>query len=111
FESEASTDRILTYARMALPVVLLVLAFILFRMLLGAISRRSYYGVTMAEDEDALLPPGEAQPQIAAAAGAIRAIPGPDEIKRSELEVQGSRLAGSHPATVAEVVQSWLREE
>jgi flagellar biosynthesis/type III secretory pathway M-ring protein FliF/YscJ len=38
-------------------------------------------------------------------------LPVPDMATRSELEIQVQRLATSHPETVAEVVQSWLRED
>jgi flagellar M-ring protein FliF len=110
FEAEASSEQLLTYARMALPAVLLVVAFILFRLLMRSVSRRSYYGVTV--DDGLALPAGVGTDQLSpAAVGALRGIPAPDEIKRSDLEVQVSKLATNHPETVAEVVQSWLRED
>ena len=45
-----------------------------------------------------------------AAAVTLEEAPTPEEMK-SDLERQVTKLAESHPDTVAEVVQSWLRED
>ena len=51
----------------------------------------------------AMLPPGMPVPMM-------EDPPSPEEMK-SDLERQVTKLAESHPDTVAEVVQSWLRED
>ena len=111
FEATASTNSIIGYVRLALPVVVLLIAFLFFRMLMGSISRRSYRitdydpnAVTAGYGGDATMAlPG---------AAALRALPEPDpEEMKSDLERQVSNLAENHPDTVAEVVQAWLRED
>jgi flagellar M-ring protein FliF len=108
FAEEAATDKILTYARMALPFVMLLVAFIFFRLLVRSVTSRAVRTFDMGG------------PMLAGAGGvgampaeaALRALPPPsDEIKRSDLEVSVHKMASTHPETVAEVVQSWLREE
>lgn len=116
FEATASNESIIGYVRLALPVVVLLIAFLFFRMLMGSISRRSYR-VTDYDDSGMALPPGFGGGDMTLAmqsAAAMRALPeadpNPEEMK-SDLERQVSKLAENHPDTVAEVVQSWLRED
>ena len=107
FDSQGSTDAMVSYVRLGLPVVALLIAFFFFRMLMGSISRRSYRVTDY--DPDAL-PGGEAV--LALQNAALRALPEPSpEEMKSDLERQVSKLAENHPDTVAEVVQSWLRED
>jgi len=119
FAAEAGSDTILTYVRMALPVVVLLIAFIFFRMLMGSISRRGgAYQVELApEFAGALaagggyaLPSGAIGQLPAGSAQHLMEAPDPEEMK-SDLEKQVTKLARNHPETVAEVVQSWLRED
>ena len=111
FEAVASSDTIVGYVRLALPVVVLLIAFFFFRMLMASISRRSY----RVMDYDASgLPAGFGGESAMTLPGvtALRALPEPDpEEMKSDLERQVSKLAENHPDTVAEVVQSWLRED
>lgn len=121
FAAAEGTQTILTYARIALPVLVLFIAFFFFRMLMRSISRRSYQVSDMPADYPMALP-GGMTPALAAGgvAGALPAgipammpeesTPSPEEMK-SDLERQVTKLAESHPDTVAEVVQSWLRED
>lgn len=120
FAAAEGTQTILTYARIALPVVVLLVAFFFFRMLMKSLSRRGVQTVEMPAEYAlpsgggmtpalasggiaAMLPPGMPVP-------AMEEPPTPDEMK-SDLERQVTKLAESHPDTVAEVVQSWLRED
>lgn len=122
FEAAEGTQTILTYARIALPVIVLLVAFFFFRMLMKSLSRRSHQpelgmeyaalaagdgapGMTpaLAGGMAAMLPPGMPVPMM-------EDPPSPEEMK-SDLERQVTKLAESHPDTVAEVVQSWLRED
>ena len=110
FEAVASTETIMTYARIALPIIVLLVAFFFFRMLMRSISRRSYQ-VAELPLEYAALPGGmPAALPAGAAAVTLEEAPTPEEMK-SDLERQVTKLAESHPDTVAEVVQSWLRED
>jgi flagellar M-ring protein FliF len=120
FAAEASRDMIFSYVRIALPVLALVAVFVFTRMLMRSLGRRGAgnpayagalpegYGAGMALPMGAA---GMALPDVAA--NAIRALPPPplEEVKRSDLEVSVQRMAQTHPETVAEVVQSWLRED
>jgi flagellar biosynthesis/type III secretory pathway M-ring protein FliF/YscJ len=113
FAAAEGSQTILTYARIALPVIVLLVAFFFFRMLMKSVSRRGYamsdmpdYGMALPAGMGAMggmLPAG-------AAVAMLEEPPTPDEMK-SDLERQVNKLAESHPDTVAEVVQSWLRED
>ena len=121
FAAAEGTETILTYARIALPVLVLLIAFFFFRMLMKSISRREYQ-VNELPMEYATALAGGTVPALAggtAVAGMLPAgtplalaeePPDPEEMK-SDLERQVTKLAESHPDTVAEVVQSWLRED
>ena len=119
FAAADGTQTIVTYARIALPVLVLLIAFFFFRMLMKSLSRRGYAN-ELAMDY-AALPAGGMTPALASGgtaamlpagtpAPAIEEPPSPQEMK-SDLERQVTKLAETHPDTVAEVVQSWLRED
>lgn len=110
FAADASSEALFGYIRMALPVLMLIVGFIFFRMLLKSVSKRS----VRAFDT------GAGRPALAAAGGvaalgdpvtAIRALPQPDEVRRSDLEVSIERMARTNPESISEVVQAWLRED
>jgi len=117
FAAAEGTQTILTYARLALPVLVLLIAFFFFRMLMKSISRRGGYQVGDVDDYNAMLAAGM-QPALAGGASGMLPVAishiledtDPEEMK-SDLERQVTKLAESHPDTVAEVVQSWLRED
>ncbi|MEX2446431.1 MAG: flagellar basal-body MS-ring/collar protein FliF [Dehalococcoidia bacterium] len=112
FASEASRQELLTYVRMALPFVLLLLAFVFFRLLIRSVSKRAVRAYEVAPD-GLTLARGSAGGSLGFPEQGLHALPAPvsDEIKRSDLEVSVLGMAHSNPETVAEVVQSWLREE
>lgn len=114
FAEESSLDTYLGYGRLALPVVALIVGFVFFRMLLGALSKTVPAGATAATL--AVATAGGRGLPMAASGGEIAARPGvpalaaPDET-RSEVEKHVQTLAQGRPEAVAEVVQAWLREE
>lgn len=111
FAADGSLDQIITYARMALPVLLIIFGFIFFRLLMRSVTKRAYRISEPELGEDGL-PAPTAAVALAQVASAARMLPVPDEMStRSDLEIQVQRMATSHPETVAEVVQSWLRED
>jgi flagellar M-ring protein FliF len=121
FDSEASASQILTYARIGLPIALLVVAFIFFRLLLRSVSRRMVVReigpaeLAQAGAYGALAAPGAAgigniQAQLARTGAPAGSLPSIDD-QRSEMEQQVSKIAKDHPDTVAGVVQSWMRED
>lgn len=120
FAAQASQDMIFSYVRIGLPVLALVAVFVFTRMLMRSLGRRGGPQAAYAAMQDGYAS-GMALPAGAAggmalpdmAANAIRALPPPplEEVKRSDLEISVSRMAQTHPETVAEVVQSWLRED
>jgi flagellar biosynthesis/type III secretory pathway M-ring protein FliF/YscJ len=73
-----------------------------------SVTKRSY---RVAEGDGAPLAPPAALALAQVAATRALRTPDIDLGTRSELEIQVQRLATSHPETVAEVVQSWLRED
>lgn len=111
FEAAQGSETIITYVRLGLPVLVLLIAFFFFRMLMRSISRRGGYQVSDFGEYPALA--GGMTPALAGGRAAVQMIeeaPSPEEMK-SDLERQVTKLAESHPDTVAEVVQSWLRED
>lgn len=114
FASESATDKYISYGRLALPVVALVIGFVFFKMLLGAV--RPYApqvatvrslntganALALASDEPAGLPAGRRP--------AALPLPPPEDPK-SDVERHVQALAQTRPEAVAEVVQAWLREE
>jgi flagellar M-ring protein FliF len=113
FKSDASQQRLMGYARLLLPVIVLALGFVFFRTLMKSVGRRAAGGFSAYDASGVMLPAGAASLQVAHAAAAIRALPSPAdaEIRKSDLELSVERLASSNPDSVIEVVQSWLRED
>ncbi|TAJ19700.1 MAG: flagellar M-ring protein FliF [Dehalococcoidia bacterium] len=113
FKSDASQQRLMGYARLLLPVIVLALGFVFFRTLMKSVGRRA--GGFSAYDSNGVMLPvgvGGSSMQLAQAQAAIRALPSPDAvIQKSDLEISVERLASSNPDSVVEVVQSWLRED
>src|SRR5690606_34670450 len=106
FEAGESGERLLSWVRLGLPVAVIIIGFIFFRLLMRSVDRRGYYEVVDGGPEGdeemlhAIAAAGGPRALAAAGTGAgMRSLPGPDEIQRSELEVQVSRLATSHPET------------
>ncbi|MEZ4502241.1 MAG: flagellar basal-body MS-ring/collar protein FliF [Dehalococcoidia bacterium] len=110
FASDASQNQLLSYARMALPVVALIVGFIFFRLLVRSVSRRGTY--TSADMSGGAMALGGGP--VAQALGAVAAkpsLPSPEPERRSEVESQVQAMAKNNPDSVAEVVQAWLRED
>ena len=112
FASEASQQQLLGYARMGLPVIVLLIAFFFFfRLLMRSVSKRVSYQATEATAGSALA----AGAPIALPAGrrAAAALPQPTEQQdtRSEVEQRVTSMAQNQPDAVAQVVQAWLRDE
>ncbi|MEX1023048.1 MAG: flagellar basal-body MS-ring/collar protein FliF [Dehalococcoidia bacterium] len=110
FVEEASTEQLFAYARMGLPVLMLLVGFIFFRLLVRSVNKRA----VRAYDAG-----GPGSPALAMAGGGgevaggvhHRALPSPDEVRRSDLEVSIERMARNNPESISEVVQAWLRED
>ena len=111
FASEASMAQILSYVRMGLPVLALVIGYIFFRMLMRSVGGRSY---RVIEQPQAALAGGGAAAAIEAAAAqrqrSLAPIPEAED-PRSDVEERVTTLATQQPGAVAEVVQSWLKED
>jgi flagellar biosynthesis/type III secretory pathway M-ring protein FliF/YscJ len=104
------------YGRFALPVVALLVGFVFFKMLLGAVRPAAPQVATVAPRSAA----AQAQAALAIAGGGElptiaaprrAALPPPPEDTTSEVEKHVQSLAKTRPEAVAEVVQAWLREE
>ncbi len=111
FAAEASTAQLFGYVRLALPIVVLAVAFFFFRMLVRSVSTRGAVAYSQ-------LAPVAGAAGGGAVAGAIEApgqtgstLPPPPPDMTSEVEQQVTRLAETSPDTVASVVQSWVRED
>jgi flagellar biosynthesis/type III secretory pathway M-ring protein FliF/YscJ len=50
-------------------------------------------------------------PELGEAMTAIRALPQPEDVRRSDLEVSITKMARNNPESISEVVQAWLRED
>lgn len=115
FKSDALNERLMGYARLALPLVVLVLGFIFFRTLMKSIGRRTGpQGLNVYDGSG--LPMLPAGPEgfamgLGQSQAVMRALPPPPEIRKSDLELSVERLATTNPGSVVEVVQSWLRED
>jgi flagellar M-ring protein FliF len=119
FASESSLDQYLGYARLVVPVLALVIGFVLFRMMLGAlagtvpagaVATAVVGGAPLASGLPPRAPlPGVGLPEIAPRQQSA-ALPPPEET-RSEVERHVQSMAQGRPEAVAEVVQAWLREE
>ena len=113
FAAEASTAQMLGYVRIALPVLVLAIAFFFFRMLMRSVSARGAYRLVEAPQGMLAAPDGSmpvALPQ-ARSGGASLPPPRAAEDMQSQVEQQVTKLAENSPDAVANVVQSWLREE
>ncbi len=103
FKSEAATNQLLSYVRLGLPVLMLLVGFIFFRLLMRSVSRRAYrvyapgeYPQGMAQLPAGAGPADQAAFALAQAANA-RGLPEPDvDIKKSDSRDPG-RTAGHRP--------------
>jgi flagellar M-ring protein FliF len=111
FAAEASRDQLFGYVRMALPVIALIVGFVLVKLLLKSAGSRGAYRAL--ELQPALPGGGAASAALAAGGPALRALPAPPPIEeaRSEIEERVTDLVSRQPDMVAEVMQSWLRED
>jgi flagellar M-ring protein FliF len=113
FAEEASTAQILGYVRIALPVLVLAVAFFFFRMLMRSVNAHSAYRLVEAPQGMLAAPDGSmpvALPQARSGGAPLPPAPAPEDMQ-SQVEQQVTKLAETSPDTVANVVQSWLREE
>jgi len=114
FASESTVDTYLGYGRLALPLVALVVGFVLFRMMLGALAATVPASASVATVGSLAGANGRALTGAVPAELPARplqpALPAPEE-NRSEVERHVQTLAQGRPEAVAEVVQAWLREE
>ena len=111
FAAEAFTAQILGYVRIALPLLVLAVAFVFFRMLMRSVNARSAYRLVEGPQGMLAAPSGSmpvALPQ--ALSGEAPLLPPPPDMQ-SQVEQQVTKLAENSPDAVANVVQSWLREE
>ncbi|MEX2031949.1 MAG: hypothetical protein WEA81_03680, partial [Dehalococcoidia bacterium] len=110
FAATASTEQLFGYVRMALPVLMLVVGFLFFRMLLKSVNQRSVRAFDTGAGRPGLAMAGGAA-ELGDPVGVLRALPQPDEVRRSDLEVSIERMARTNPESISEVVQAWLRED
>ena len=109
FAEESSMDTYIGYGRLALPIVALIIGFIFFKMLLGAVSPRMPQVATVGGTNAASLALAAATAALPAAPRR-NALPPPPEDTKSDVERHVQQLAQTRPEAVAEVVQAWLRE-
>ena len=96
--------------RLGLPIVVLIVAFIFFRLLMRSVGKRSRY--VLAEVPQAALAAGAAPQALPASAARGAALPAPSaEPSQSELERQVTGFVTTQPQQVADVVQAWIRED
>lgn len=113
FAADAATDQIFTYARMALPVIVLIVAFFIFRYMTKSLDRRSGYVVYEdEEDEEYEALEGPRTAGALPSAPRLQALPEAPTpaAQRTEVEKQVTKLAEGHPESVAEVIQAWMRQ-
>lgn len=112
FLADAATDQIFGYARMGLPVLMLLLGFIFFRLLLRSVNKRAVRAYDLGPGQPALAMPGGVSVEFGEAVQAIRhQLPSPEDVRRTDLELSIEKMARSNPESVTEVVQAWLRED
>jgi len=111
FAAEAATDQLLGYARMGLPVLMVLVGFIFFRLLIRSVNKRAVRAYDVGSGQLALGMAGGGHLEVGEAVGAIRALPQPDEVRRSDLEVSIEKMARNNPESISEVVQAWMRED
>ncbi|MCK9495408.1 MAG: flagellar M-ring protein FliF [Dehalococcoidia bacterium] len=110
FASDASTDQLFAYARLILPVVMLFVGFLFFQLLVRSVKRRAVRAYDVGPGYPALAMAGGA-PELGDAVSAMRALPQPEEVRRSDLEMSIEKMARNNPESITEVVQAWLRED
>lgn len=110
FNAAASSDQLFGYARMGLPVVMLLVGFVFFRLLVKSVNKRSVRAYDVGSGQLALAG-GGGHLELGDAMGVIRALPQPEEVRRSDLEVSIEKMARNNPESISEVVQAWLRED
>ena len=110
FAAEASTAQILGYVRIALPVLVLAVAFVFFRLLMRSVNGRSAYRLVEGPQGMLASPSGSMPVALPEAQSGEAPLPPPTDMQ-SQMEQQVTKLAENSPDAVANVVQSWLREE
>ena len=110
FAAEVSSQALFGYVRMALPVLMLIVGFVFFRLLVRSVNKRAVRAYDVGGGRPAL-GMAAAGGGMLDAAGVLRALPQPEEVRRSDLEVSIERMAHNNPESIAEVVQAWLRED
>ena len=108
FAASGSMDQILGYVRIALPIVVLIVAFIFFRLLMRSVSKRGY---RLVETRQQALAAGAAGAIAAPQPAARAALAPPPPDRRSEVEERVTGLVDEQPDRVADVVQAWMRED
>ncbi|MEX2374711.1 MAG: flagellar basal-body MS-ring/collar protein FliF [Dehalococcoidia bacterium] len=110
FAAEMATEQLLGYVRMGLPVLMLLVGFIFFRLLVRSVNSRAVraYDVSGAP---ALALAGAHPGELGDAVTALRALPQPEDIRRTELEMSIEKMARTNPESISEVVQAWMRED
>ncbi len=111
FTASAASDQLFGYARMGLPVVMLLLGFLFFRLLVKSVNKRAVRAYDVGGAGQLALAGGGGHIELGDAMSAIRALPQPEEVRRSDLEVSIEKMARNNPESISEVVQAWLRED
>ncbi len=109
FAAQATSDQLFGYVRMGLPVLMLLVGFLFFRLLVRSVNRRAVRAFDFGGGQPSLAYAG-ASGEIEAVS-AIRALPQPEEVRRSDLELSIEKMARNNPESISEVVQAWLRED
>jgi flagellar biosynthesis/type III secretory pathway M-ring protein FliF/YscJ len=110
FKQEASRDQLMGYARIALPVVAVVVGLVLFRLLMRSVASHSD-GYRFAGGQAALVDGRAGAIALGAGESAIRALPAPSAEMRSEMEQHVTKLISTQPQMVSDVMQAWIRED
>ncbi len=111
FEAEASQEQLMGYARIALPIIAVIVGLVFFRLLMRSVASHSD-GYRFAGGQSALADGrGGAMMLGAAAAPQIRQLPAPQESVRSEMEQHVTKLISTQPQMVSDVMQAWIRED
>lgn len=102
FETESAFAQYLQYARYVLPALAVVLAFVLVMLLSRTLAKRQQAWLRSVP-----------QPRVSATVESPPAAPPPAELQPlpDPTEDRVLRLAATNPRAVADVVQTWLREE
>jgi flagellar M-ring protein FliF len=115
FAADASQDQLIGYARIALPILALLIGFLLFRMLVRSVTARSdaYRFLELQGANAPMLAAAASAGALPAAMPVIRALPAPPQVEeaRSEMEDRVGSLIGSQPQIVTDVMQAWLKED